>query len=84
MAYMVGRGTSAISPVLVPALAPAFGLAGAMQVGVIGALMTLLLALTLPETLGRQLHAVEKVSKEGVVELPAGTAAVPAAPGRMG
>lgn len=65
-AYMIGRGTSAISPVLVPLLAPSVGLATAMLIGIPAILLTFLLGWTLPETLGRRLHAVEVASGEGV------------------
>lgn len=65
--YVVGRSAGVITPVLVSILAPTMRLAGAMAVGIPAVVISLIVAATLPETLGRRLHAVEIAAREGVV-----------------
>lgn len=59
--YMVGRGASAISPVLVPLIAGGVLGKGLGVLGTVGACLMLIFGLLLPETRGRLFHVIDTV-----------------------
>lgn len=59
--YMVGRGASAISPVLVPLMAAGVLGKGLGIMGFVGACLMLIFGLLLPETRGRLFHVIDNV-----------------------
>lgn len=60
--YMIGRGASAIAPVLVPVIGGAVLGVGIGVIALVGAVVMLIFGLTLPETRGRVFHVVEDVA----------------------
>ena len=67
--YMIGRGASALSPIVVPAFAAGVLLGRAMGiVSLIGTIVMLAFGLLLPETRGRIFHVIDHVVAGHVAE----------------